>query len=310
MRHPTAVFTHAEYAELPLDQLRHEYLDDLEGRTRVPKPGTVIKYDAVLRLFIASLVRNGEVPTLSALHRTNVRTWVKDQHAAGISPQTVYSRLAALKVFAHKYIHRVCKYSTIDLLYDVENEMPAEKPKTGLTEQEREAILMCFTDPTFHDIRDRAIMYVTMATGLRFQEVMELPLANLDHRRGDLIVQGKGDKIRTARLSDRALKYLRQYLSERPRTECERLWVSEYGRALTYEGAHAIIKRVRKKSGVTRVTWHLFRHGFAQHALRAGAHPNTVQDMLGHSSMAMTRKYLGAVKQQEAARLMPQFSPV
>jgi site-specific recombinase XerD len=70
------------------------------------------------------------------------------------------------------------------------------------------------------------------------------------------------------------------------------------------------MNRLRDRSGIARIHWHLFRHGFAQHALRQGADIGTVQEMLGHSSNAMTRRYAGHVRQTEAARQMPRFAPI
>ena len=71
-----------------------------------------------------------------------------------------------------------------------------------------------------------------------------------------------------------------------------------------------LIRRVRRRSGVTRAHYHLFRHGFAQAAPVKGAHPGMVQEMLGHTTGTMTRKYLGWTKQEEAARQMPEYSPI
>jgi site-specific recombinase XerD len=68
--------------------------------------------------------------------------------------------------------------------------------------------------------------------------------------------------------------------------------------------------RLRQRVGIARLHWHLFRHGFAQHALRKGAEIATVQEMLGHSSNAVTRRYAGHVRRAEAARRMPQFAPI
>jgi site-specific recombinase XerD len=200
--------------------------------------------------------------------------------------------------------------TTIDLLRKVHRSTPPDKPRAGLNDRERELVLGCFTDPTYHDTRDRAFVAVAMATGLRFEEILELPLSSFDRLHGELVIRGKGNRVRTARLSPRALKYVRAYLKDRPASDSDRLWLTEYGQPLTYQGGYSIIKRIRRKSGVDRIHWHLFRHGFAQHALVAGAHQGLVQEMLGHASPAMTRKYLGYVKQREAARQMPQFSPI
>ena len=120
----------------------------------------------------------------------------------------------------------------------------------------------------------------------------------------------KGGRERPARLSPRALKYLREYLQERPKTDSDRLWVRADGSPLSYWGAQSIMRRLKERSGIKRVHWHLSRHGLAQAALVKGAHPGMVQEMLGHTTSAMTRKYLGQVKQTEAARQMPSYAPI
>ena len=70
------------------------------------------------------------------------------------------------------------------------------------------------------------------------------------------------------------------------------------------------MRRLRERSGIARIHWHLFRHGFAQHALKNGADVGEVQEMLGHTTNVMTRRYLGQVKQVVAARKMPRYSPI
>ena len=70
------------------------------------------------------------------------------------------------------------------------------------------------------------------------------------------------------------------------------------------------MKRLRDRCSIARIHWHLFRHGFAQTALRQGADIGMVQEMLGHSSNAMTRRYAGHVRQTEAARQMPKYAPI
>jgi site-specific recombinase XerD len=168
-----------------------------------------------------------------------------------------------------------------------------------LTEQEREQVLACYDQPTFEDIRNRALVAVYMATGLRFKEVLELTLANLDKVHGDIVTVGKGGRERRARLSPRALKYVRDYRRERPRDgESDRLWLQGDGIPLGDWGGMSIMRRLRERSRIARLHWRLFRHGFAQAALGKGAHP------------AMTRKYLGQAKQTEAARQMPAYAPI
>ena len=87
----------------------------------------------------------------------------------------------------------------------------------------------------------------------------------------------------------------------------DRLWLTDEGEPLTYWGAQAIFRRAKRKSGVARLHAHLLRHTFAQGALKKGAPRAEVQDMLGHRTDAMTRRYTGTAREQAAARNMARY---
>ena len=311
MRHPPSVWTDPSYAEEPLERLLGDYVTHLRGRAQAVSPGTVDKYRKTLVSLVRSLRSHGDEPILAALTPGAVNRWVTDQHQKGRSEDGIASRLVAAKVFSHKYLYRELELTTVDLLRKVPRITPPDRPAQVLTDEEREQVLACFDQPTFEDTRNRSIVSVYMATGLRFKEVLELTLANLDKVHGDIVTIGKGRRERRARLSPRALKYVREYLRERPRDgESDRLWLQADGSPLGYWGGMSIMRRLRERSGIARLHWHLFRHGFAQAALGKGAHPGMVQEMLGHSTSAMTRKYLGQAEQTEAARQMPAYAPI
>jgi site-specific recombinase XerD len=104
---------------------------------------------------------------------------------------------------------------------------------------------------------------------------------------------------------------VKEYVRLRPAADgSDRLWLQADGRSLTYWGGQSIMRRLRARSGIARLHWHLFRHGFAQTALVKGAPAALVQEMLGHSTKVMTRGYLGQARQTEAARQMPKFAPI
>lgn len=310
MKHPLSAWADPAYAEEPLERLRSDYAQYLRGRARPVAPTTISKYLETLTSFLASLARHGEPATLGSLTPTNVNRWITEQRRAGRSEDGIASRLGALKVFSNKYIYKELELSTEDLLRKVPRLAPPDKPRQPLTEAEREQVLAIFDRPTFEDVRNRALVATYMATGLRFREVLELPLSALDRVRGEFTIRAKGGRERPARLSPRAHKLLRAYLLERPRTAHDRLWVTAEGEPLSYWGGQSIMRRLKQRSGIARLHWHLFRHGFAQGALVKGAHPGMVQEMLGHATAAMTRRYLGQTKQEEAARQMAQYAPI
>jgi integrase len=109
------------------------------------------------------------------------------------------------------------------------------------------------------------------------------------------------------KLSPRALKLVKRYLLQRGDPPTDRLWVTDEGEPFTYYGAQAVFRRIKARSGVRRVHAHLLRHTFAQVALEKGAPRAEVQDMLGHRTDAMTRRYTGTAREQAAARNMARY---
>ena len=310
MRHPGKVWTDPTYAEESLVRLKDEWGRYLRGRARPTSPRTIEKYEYSLAQFIKSLEVNGEPLVLGSLHPTNVDRWVSEQRKRGLSEDGIASRLAALKVFSNKFIYRQLEATTVDLLARVERISPPEKAMPALTEEEQDRLLDCYNRFTFEDVRNRAMVAVFLATGLRLSEVLIMSLADFDKVSGEISVMGKGGRWRKVRLSERPLKLLRSYLRIRPENACENLWVQENGMPIGYWGGQSIFRRLKRRSGVERVHAHLLRHNFAKKALLNGAERGVLQDMLGHSTPVMTNRYLGDERKEQAAILMPRYAPI
>ena len=90
----------------------------------------------------------------------------------------------------------------------------------------------------------------------------------------------------------------------------DHLWLTEEGKLLTYWGGQSFIKRLKESSGVARFHAHLCRHTFGQVALEKGAERALVQDMLGHKTDLMTRRYTGDVRKTTVAKAMPRYAAV
>jgi site-specific recombinase XerD len=312
VRHPSHVWVDPDNANLSLHELVREYTVHLTGRSQPVSSETVDKYRKAIQMYVRSIERQQQLLVLASVTPATANAWIQEQRDAGKIEDGIASRLGAVKVFTNKFIYKHAELTTRDLLAKVPRITPPERPAVVLTEEEIEHVLDCFDRPTFEDVRNRALVACYIATGLRMKEVLELPYDSLNKRSGEITgIRAKGNKPREARLAERALKHVREYLKLRPSTAMdERLWICADGTPLTYWGVHSIMRRLRVKSGIVRMHWHLFRHGFAQHALKAGADIGTVQEMLGHSSNTQTRRYAGQVSRSEAARKMPQFSPI
>jgi len=311
MKHPSHVWTDPSYAEESLSRLCKEYVEYLEGRAQAASPATLEKYRKSLVSFVRSLERNGEPTVLGSLTPQAVNRWVTEQRKDGRSEEGIASRLSAVKVFAKKYVFEHLELTTGDLLRKVPRIVPPERPMPALTEEEREALLACYDKPSYEDVRNKAFIAVYLATGLRFREVLELDLARLDKISGEVQVRVKGGRERVVRISPRALKLVKGYLKLRPaRATSGRIWLTVDGEPLSYWGGQSVFRRLRVRSRVDKLHAHLLRHTFAQVALEKGAERAAVQDMLGHRTDAMARRYAGRVREQAAARMMPEYSPI
>jgi integrase/recombinase XerD len=145
--------------------------------------------------------------------------------------------------------------------------------------------------------RDRAMLELLYASGLRVSELVTLPLSAVDLRTGVARVRGKGDKERVVPVGERALEALARYLGG-PRAQLlgarqsRDLFVTPRGARMTRQGFWKLLTRYARAAGISRrVTPHTLRHSFATHLLERGADLRAVQAMLGHADIATTQIY-------------------
>lgn len=144
-------------------------------------------------------------------------------------------------------------------------------------------------------LRDRTMLEVLYATGLRVSELLGLRLRDLDLETGVLNCLGKGSKQRRVPLGRSAISYLRQYLLVRSRLMAGRtvdlLFVDKSGRTLTRQRFWRLIKDYGAAAGISYITPHILRHSFATALLSNGADLRSVQMLLGHSDIGTTQIY-------------------
>jgi integrase/recombinase XerD len=146
-------------------------------------------------------------------------------------------------------------------------------------------------------LRDRALLEVMYACGLRASEAIGLEVADLDARAGVLRARGKGSKERLVPMGTEAVKALRAWLERgRPRLVGTRqeahVFVNQRGGALTRQGLYKIVQRHARTAGLEgRMSPHPLRHTFATHLLAGGCDLRSVQEMLGHADIATTQLY-------------------
>ncbi len=154
-------------------------------------------------------------------------------------------------------------------------------------------------------LRDRAILELMYATGLRVSEVINLKLADLHLELGIVQTLGKGQKERLVPIGDTAVMWVQRYLkTARPkllRTPNDYLFVNFHGNQLTRQGIWKNLKQQVKLAGIKKnVTPHTLRHSFATHILENGADLRIVQELLGHADISTTQLYTHLSKKRLA----------
>jgi integrase/recombinase XerD len=145
-------------------------------------------------------------------------------------------------------------------------------------------------------LRDKAMLEVLYATGLRVTELVTLASGNVNLDLGFLTVFGKGGKERAVPLGATAIEWVRNYQSIRPRLltrdkTVAALFLTDGGHALSRQAFWKLIVSYGEKVGIGHITPHLLRHSFATHLLENGADLRSVQMMLGHSDISTTQIY-------------------
>ncbi len=276
-----------------MEQQIEEYLAFLSVE-RGLAPNTLDAYGRDLRAY-ARFLQKHNVNSFRDAEKDAVRAYLEELHNMGRASSTISRNLAAIKSFY--------QFLLAENLIEKDPTAHLESPKVEkrlprvLNLNEVEALLNQPTLENPHSIRDKAMLEVIYATGLRVSELISLDLTDINLEAGYLRCLGKGDKERIVPLGSVAIKYLELYLQvarhELVRRSGETaLFVNHHGRRLTRQGFWKILKRYAQEAGIdVNITPHTLRHSFATHLLENGADLRSVQEMLGHADISTTQIY-------------------
>jgi integrase/recombinase XerD len=234
--------------------------------------------------------------------RADLLSFMASRIEAGARPRSTARQLSSFRRF-YRYLVRegaVREDPTAQI----------DMPKVGrslprsLTEEEVEALLAApsVSDPLGH--RDRTMLEVLYATGLRVSELVSLKLNSVNLNQGVLRIVGKGDRERLIPLGEEAVQWLHQFL-EGPRVEIllerqtDYLFPTRRGDRMTRQAFWHIVKRHARNAGVQKeLSPHTLRHAFATHLLNHGADLRVVQMLLGHSDLSTTQIYTHVARER------------
>lgn len=233
------------------------------------------------------------VPEPAAVTEPDVLRWLARRAADGISPRSQARGLVALRGFF--------RHQLDEGLLAADPTARVELPKTGrplpvtLSLDEVESLLAAPDISTKRGVRNRAMLEVLYATGLRVSELCGLQLGQVHLEAGFVRVMGKGRKERIVPLGDVAREWLERYLqtARAPGGGPEAaIFITRLGGPLTRQGFFKILRELAVVAGIDRpVSPHKLRHAFATHLLERGADLRSLQLMLGHADIGTTEIY-------------------
>ena len=225
------------------------------------------------------------------------------KQAEGLTTRSTARMLSTLRGYFKYAIER--ELMQVDPCANISNPRLGRYLPQVLSETDVEKLLQA-PDPKKSDteFRDRVILELMYATGLRVSEVVELPLTFINLKQGMLRVLGKGNRERIVPIGEHALHWLEKYLVNVRENiiktkSCKELFHSNRGQAMCRQTLWHAIKRYALRAGITKpISAHSLRHAFATHLVNHGADLRTVQVMLGHASLSTTQIYTHVAAQR------------
>lgn len=240
--------------------------------------------------------------TLARCDRIRLFDYLAYLHQRGLSARSVSRQLSALRGF-YRWAVRERQAGEDPTLLVERPKIGRPLPKT-LTEDDVEALLAAPDTDTALGLRDRAMLEVLYAAGLRVSELVSLTLPQVNTRQGLVRVVGKGNKERLVPLGEEALAWLQQYLRDaRPvllgEQQSDVLFPSQRSQMMTRQTFWHRLKQMALTAGVQKpLSPHTLRHAFATHLLNHGADLRVVQLLLGHSDLSTTQIYTHVARQR------------
>jgi integrase/recombinase XerD len=229
---------------------------------------------------------------IEELTRTSLREWIAALSREGLAPSSVSRAVSAARgLFRFLMLDGHIKSHPAEDLDTPQRSAPLPR---FLTEDEIERLLAVPDTSTPDGIRDRAMLELLYATGLRISELISMKLADVDIDRGLILCHGKGSKERQVPIGRSATHWLQQHMRTRARSgkaTAAHLFLSASGQSLTRQRVWAAIKAYAAHAGLRSVSPHTLRHSFATHLLQRGADSRSVQALLGHSDISTTQIY-------------------
>ena len=275
---------------MDINVCRNGFLEFIQFEKRASNH-TLVAYSNDIKQFILYLSNTYEITSITEVNHTIIRSWIVSLMEQKISPRSVNRKITTLKTF-YKYLLR----------QNIVTENPMLKilsPKTSkrlpvFIEKEKMDTLLDDTvfGDDFEGQRNKLIMELFYATGIRLSELINLKQVNVDLYQSQIKVLGKRNKERIVPFNTVLKDQIQQYITTKADLNNEFLFVNKNGKQLYEKFVYRLVNTYLSQiTTVNKKSPHVLRHTFATHMLNNGADLNAIKELLGHANLSATQVY-------------------
>ncbi|MBI1886562.1 MAG: tyrosine recombinase XerC [Chloroflexi bacterium] len=289
-------------------QLLADYFRYLQAERNL-SPYTLRNYQSDLSHFLDFLDEEGLDPL--GTDRQQFRRYLARLREDGVAGGSIARRVSTVHSF-YRYLVREGRLEK-DPLLGVRAPKRERRLPTFLPHEQVSALIRAAGDDTPHGLRDRALLELMYAAGVRLSEVVGVDLRDLDLAERTARVKGKGNKERIAFFGAAAEATLKLYLRDGRKRLLQRLeepalFLNRDGGRLSTRSVQLIVRKYALRAGLDQRVWpHLLRHTFATHMLDGGAELRVVQELMGHASVSSTQIYLHVTEERQRQKYTEAF---
>ncbi|MCY1119180.1 site-specific tyrosine recombinase XerD [Bacillus safensis] len=261
---------------------------------------TIVSYKRDLQNYLSFLMTHEQLTDIGDVTRLHIIHYLKQLKEEGKSSKTSVRHLSSIRSF-HQFLLRE-KVTTDDPSWNIETQKTERTLPKVLSLGEVEKLLDTPNQHTPFDYRDKAMLELLYATGIRVSEMLDLTLADVHLTMGFIRCFGKGRKERIVPIGEAAASAIEEYI-EKGRSKLlkkqpsDALFLNHHGKKMSRQGFWKNLKKRAIEAGIQKeLTPHTLRHSFATHLLENGADLRAVQEMLGHADISTTQIYTHVTK--------------
>lgn len=254
---------------------------------------TIENYHSDINKYVSFLENTG-IRNYNEIRKVDITDFIKKLNNDGMCPRTIARKISSIHTF-HKFLLKE-KIAIVNPSDQVElPKLKKSLPKYLTIEEIFQ--LLDFTPENAFEFRNKTILELMYASGLRVSEICQLEVTDVNLEHGFVICTGKGNKERIVPINQYSINLLKEYLRDYRGQLIkgyldESLFLNNHGKQLSRVGLYKIIKSIAVKQELNKeISPHILRHSFASHLIENGADLRSVQEMLGHSDISTTQIY-------------------